>query len=104
MKNFPMVSLYIIWIFKSIVLIGYTDKVALYSNDRWVKQGTEDLASLSAGLIVTITQVFSFSQYYLMASKTLAVLVFLKAENVNHIMECRAGSIFCFVSALKAVI
>ena len=38
------------------------------------------MASLCAGLIVTITQVFSCSQYYLMASKTRAVLVFLKAE------------------------
>ena len=61
-------------------MIGYTDKVVLCSNDRWLKWGTEDLASLCAGLSVTITQVFSCSQYYLMASKTRAVLVFLKAE------------------------
>lgn len=58
----------------------------------------QDLASLSPGLVVTVTHsVFSFSQYYLMDSKTLAVLVFMKAENMNHIMECRTNSIFLFV-------
>lgn len=44
--------------------------------------------------MTVIHSVFSFSQCDLMDSKTLAVLVFMKAENVNHIMECRADSIF----------
>lgn len=32
-----------------------------------------------------------------MESKTLAVLVFMKAENMNHIMECRDDGISVFM-------
>lgn len=56
--------------------------------------------SLSAGSTVTVTHsVLSFPQYYF-DSRTLAVLVFMKAENMNHIMECRADSTF-FVCLFK---
>lgn len=79
-------------------MLGDTDKVASCSNDRGMKRGTEDLLSLSSGFIVTVIHsVFIFSQCYLMDSKTLAVLVFMKAENVNHIMECTTDSIFHLV-------
>lgn len=75
-------------------MLGDTDKVASCSNDRGMKRVIEDL-SLSSGFIVTVIHsVFIFSQCYLMDSKTLAVLVFMKAENVNHIMECTTDSIF----------
>lgn len=67
------------------LLLGYTDKAALNSNDWRMKWDTEDLVSLSSGLIMTVIHsVFSFSQYYLMDSKTLAVFVFMKAEDMNH--------------------
>lgn len=88
MKNFHMVSLIKYTYIKYLsLLLGNTDKVVLNSNDWRMKWDTQDLVSLSSGLIMTVIHsVFSFSQYYLMDSETLAVFGFMKAEDMNHIV------------------
>lgn len=78
-------SLWFCW-----VILGKLHYVAVTGE----RSEAQRAGSLSPGSIWIVTHsVLSFPQYYF-DSRTLAVLVFRKAENMNHIMECRADSTF----------